>query len=475
MQWLQRMVGVAILGTATLGAGILWLGVASGEPQRDERPTEGLLLGIWQIAYDTVMPSTRTLLAAMGMALLLAAGVAAVERRLLTRARRSQDPDRMPLAPKLVMAETRGVFAGPVTITVLIPAHNEESCISGTLASLLSQSLPPSRVVVVADNCTDGTVRLAREAGVDVHETADNRHKKAGGLNQALAQVLPRLGDNDCVMVMDADTQLDQGFLEAAGRRLTEDRALMAVGGLFYGEDGGGLVGQFQRNEYTRYQRDLRRRRGRVLVLTGTASVFRPRALRAVAEERGHSLPGVPGDVYDTVALTEDNELTIALRSLGALMISPSDCTVVTEVMPSWRALWAQRLRWQRGALENLGAYGLRPPTFRYWAQQLGIGYGVIALAAYLLLMLLMGLATSTWVWFPFWIGIGLVFTLERVVTVWRGGTRARLLALSLFPELFYALFLNVVFVKGIWDMSLDRQAAWKHVVHTDSGVRIES
>ena len=59
-------------------------------------------------------------------------------------------------------------------------------------------------------------------------------------------------------------------------------------------------------------------------MLTGTASVFRPRALRAVAEERGRNLPGVPGDVYDTVALTEDNELTIALKSLGALMISPA-------------------------------------------------------------------------------------------------------------------------------------------------------
>ena len=146
-------------------------------------------------------------------------------------------------------------------------------------------------------------------------------------------------------------------------------------------------------------------------MLTGTASVFRPRALRAVAAERGHTLPGVPGDVYDTVALTEDNELTIALKSLGALMISPAECTVVTEVMPSWRALWAQRLRWQRGALENLGAYGLRPQTFRYWMQQLGIGYGVIALGAYLALILLMVLATTTWVWFPFWIGVGLVFT----------------------------------------------------------------
>ena len=37
---------------------------------------------------------------------------------------------------------------------------------------------------------------------------------------------------------------------------MTDDRALMAVGGLFYGEDGAGIMGQFQRNEYTRYSRD---------------------------------------------------------------------------------------------------------------------------------------------------------------------------------------------------------------------------
>jgi len=36
-------------------------------------------------------------------------------------------------------------------------------------------------------------------------------------------------------------------------------------------------------------------------------------------------------------------------------------------------------------------------------------------------------------------------------------------------------MFLNVIFVKGIWDLSLARQATWKHVVQTGSGVRIEN
>ena len=162
--------------------------------------------------------------------------------------------------------------------------------------------------------------------------------------------------------------------------------------------------------------------------------------------------------------MTEDNELTIALKSLGGLMVSPAQCTVVTEVMPTWGALWAQRLRWQRGALENLGAYGMTPQTFRYWAQQLGIGYGVVALSTYLLLIFLMMSSLDRWVWFPFWVGLGVLFMVERLVTVWRGGWRARVLSLTLFPELFFATFLNVVFVKGILDISLGREAGWKHV-----------
>ena len=206
-------------------------------------------------------------------------------------------------------------------------------------------------------------------------------------------------------------------------------------------------------------------------MLTGTAWVFRPRGLRTVAQARGSQVPGRRGDVYDTAALTEDNELTLALKSLGALMVSPAPCTVVTEVMPTWRALWAQRLRWQRGALENLGAYGMTWQTSRYWSQQLGIGYGVLALATYLLLFTLMVVSLYSWVWFPFWLGLGGVFAVERVVSVWAGGWRARLLGATLLPELFYASFLNVVYVKGVADIALGREAQWRHLAATPEAV----
>jgi len=459
----QRAVGVVILGTAGLGALLLWIAIRSNGGAAAHAPRRGFVFGVWEVLYDTQAPSSRVLLIATGMALLFAAGVALLERRIATRARRSEDLHRLPLAPRIVMAETRGIYHGPVNVTVLVPAHNEAACIGDTIRSLQAQSHSPERVVVVADNCSDATESIALALGVEVFRTVENTRKKAGALNQVLRELLPVQDENDLVMVMDADTTLDPGFLEAAVRRMTADRALMAIGGLFHGEAGKGLLGQLQRNEYARYAREMKRRRGRVFVLTGTASLFRPRALRAVAAERGHSLPGVPGDVYDTIALTEDNELTLALKSLGGLMISPPDCTVVTEVMATWKALWVQRLRWQRGALENLGAYGLTPQTFRYWAQQLGIGYGVIALSTYLLLMVLMVLSLDHWVWFPFWVGIGAVFAVERTVTVWRAGPQARLLGAMLFPELVYSMFLDIVYVKGIIDISFARTAHWEH------------
>ena len=471
---ISRSVGLIVAALAIGAASLLWVAVASDEPIAGRAVDEGVLF-VWTFLYALDIPAPRVLLAAVALAIFFAAGIALIERRVTNKSRRSSNFRTAPLAPKIVMAATRGEFAGPVAITVLIPAYNEEASLAATLCSLLSQSHRPERVIVVADNCTDGTVAVAREHGAEVYESVGNTKKKAGALNQILARILPDQGDNDIIMIVDADTTLDAGFLEAGVARFTSDRALMAIGGLFYGEPGAGLLGQMQRNEYVRYSAQIKRRRGMVFVLTGTASMFRSRALREVANNRGGAIPGKHGDVYDTLALTEDNELTIALKSLGALIVSPSECTVVTEVMPTLRSLWVQRLRWQRGALENIGAYGITPSTLRYWAQQLGIGYSVIALSSFLLLIVLTLLSVSAWVWFPFWLGIGTVFTVERVVSVWKGGWAARLLAATVIPELLFDMYLNAIYVKGIIDITRGRQGSWGHVVQPNTARLVET
>ena len=87
-----------------------------------------------------------------------------------------------------------------------------------------------------------------------------------------------------------------------------------------------------------------------------------------------------------------------------------------------------------------------------------------------MLLRLVMALALEVPVIFPFWMGVGLVFALERLVSVWSGGWRARLLGALLLPELLYATFLNVVYVRGVFDILTGRQAQWSHVVKAADG-----
>ncbi len=226
----------------------------------------------------------------------------------------------------------------PVRVTVLIPAHNEELILPAALASLVAQVRRADRVVVVSDNSTDATIEVARECGVEVIETEGNTEKKAGALNKVLAAWLPGTQPNDVVMVMDADTALVPELLSTAVARLEADPDLIAVGGVFFGEEGGGLIGQLQRNEFARYQRYIARRKGKVFVLNGTASLMRAFALSAVAEARGTLIPGPRRKVYDTYALTEDNELTLALKSLGGRLVAPMQCRCITEIMPTWRA-----------------------------------------------------------------------------------------------------------------------------------------
>src|SRR3954447_1819408 len=129
--------------------------------------------------------------------------------------------------------------------------------------------------------------------------------------------------------------------------------------------------------------------------------------------------------------------------------------------MPSVDALWRQRMRWQRGALENIGAYGLTRATIRYWWQQIGIGYGTIALNSYLLLMLITLLAADGFDIGWIWLVIGMIFVLERVVTVWRAGWRARLIAFPLVIEVAYDIVQQAVYVKSLIDIASGRSAGW--------------
>ncbi|MFD8570601.1 glycosyltransferase family 2 protein [Streptomyces sp. NPDC059639] len=347
-----------------------------------------------------------------------------------------------------------------MTLVALIPAHNEEDRIVATLAGLYRQTVRPDRIVVVADNCTDHTARIAGHCGAEVVVPTANKDKKAGALNQALVPLLADLTDDALVLVQDADTVLNPEFIACAVDAMADD-TVGAVGGVFYGEPGGGLLGQLQRMEYQRYALEIRRKDNEAVVLTGTGSLFRASVLRQVRQARLDGVMGGGESYYSLASLTEDDEITKAVKTLGHRTVSPDGCWLVTEVMPSLGKLWHQRLRWQRGALENLRDYGWTPVTRKYFFQQIMLGIGALALALFLLFAVL-NLTLVGWGGFsPFWSAIMLIFVVERTLTVRRLGLRATLLALPLVPELLYDIFRQAVFVRSLFDLALRREAHW--------------
>lgn len=113
---------------------------------------------------------------------------------------------------------------------ILVFARNEEVVIDQLLASLNDQDYPSDayQVFVTADNCTDNTAEIAREAGAVVYERSSGGPAgKGAALNWFFKEHFPE-GFDACV-VFDADNVVDPGFLAAMNRQLAAGNPI-AVG-----------------------------------------------------------------------------------------------------------------------------------------------------------------------------------------------------------------------------------------------------
>lgn len=357
-------------------------------------------------------------------------------------------------------------------VIALIPSHNEEVLLADAVRSLEAQTAGVERIVVVSENSTDRTAAIAAGWGgrVELFETDGNRDRKAGALNQALSVLLPQLADDDWVLVMDADSCVVPGFVARALEAADADLRVGAVGGLFLAYGEGTLLGRLQANEYVRYAREIARDGARAKVLTGTSTMAPVEVLKAVARARAEGR--LPGEgVYHPEALCEDFELTLALKRLGYRCVSPKECVVRTEVMPTVGQWWRQRTRWQRGALQCLGCYGLSRVTLPYVLKQAEMAVGVLAVGL-LLLITSWSLGAGRLAFQPFWGVLGLVFFAERVVSVWRVGGAGRALAIGLVPDLLYDYLIGAVFVCVWAQVALRREGKWG-IATIDNGRRV--
>ena len=69
---------------------------------------------------------------------------------------------------------------------LIIPAHNEATVVRNLIESLKKQNYKKELydIYVIADNCTDNTAQIAREAGAIVYERFDEARKTKGSKNR---------------------------------------------------------------------------------------------------------------------------------------------------------------------------------------------------------------------------------------------------------------------------------------------------
>ena len=284
----------------------------------------------------------------------------------------------LPLARSRPRAPVEPVDGPPVTLGVLVAAHDEAAVLPVTLKALFEQTEAPDLVVVADDGSTDDTAALlAREFGLEPPELGRlsapspacpslrwlrlPQGGKPAALNQAIL-----LADTELVLTVDADTLLEPDAIAAMRRAFAADPRLVAATGILAPvcapTAAGRLYQWFQTYEYIRnfLSRYAWMRMDSLLLISGAFAAFRRGPVLAVGG-------------FDPVCLVEDYELIHRLRrwstthGLGWTTAVVGGSRAVTDAPSSTTAFLRQRRRWFGGFLQTQlwyrdmvgnGAYG---------------------------------------------------------------------------------------------------------------------
>lgn len=132
---------------------------------------------------------------------------------------------------------------------IVIPSYNEEALIPLTLQSLISQTVLPSKIVVVNDNSTDKTAEVVLEFAKEnpfitlVNKTSEAIHLPGSKVIQAFKKGFETLDENYDIMVkLDADLIFPTNYFETVIKHFQSDSKIGMAGGFCYIEKNGDWV-----------------------------------------------------------------------------------------------------------------------------------------------------------------------------------------------------------------------------------------
>lgn len=245
-------------------------------------------------------------------------------------------------------------------LAVVIPAHNEEPVIDAAITSAL-RLFDRWDIFVVSDSSRDATADIAAETGVNVLELLTNRGK--AGAIEAVIDEFGLTEHYDGVVILDADTELDSGYVEGARRQLG-DPGVAAVAGFVVAEWKpkqrtvvGRMISAYRDRLYWLLQYLMRfgqtwRHTSVTFIVPGFASVYRTRALKGI-------------DINPKGLVIEDFNMTFEVhhKRLGRISMHP-DTKAYCQDPFTLGDYVKQVRRWTLGFWQTVRRHGMWPSLF---------------------------------------------------------------------------------------------------------------
>ena len=229
------------------------------------------------------------------------------------------------------------IFTGK--ISVLVPAHNEESSIAACIQSILDQSHPADQIVVVNDGSTDQTAEILDRYGSQI--TIVELKQCTGNKSYAQEHGLKFI-TGDIFITTDADTILDKKFIENIIKDFANEKTDAVCGyvkSLKYN-----WLTACREIDYAMGQSIHKRAQENMnflIVIPGCAAAFRTELFREKV-------------TFDHDTLAEDLDFTYKLNEAGCRIKFNRRAFVYTQDPSDLHSYMHQMKRWYGGNWQNL-------------------------------------------------------------------------------------------------------------------------
>ncbi len=243
---------------------------------------------------------------------------------------------------------------GTPLVSILVPCHNEEECIEGTIRYLAKLRYPNFEVIAVNDHSRDRTgeilERLQKEFAFLRVVTLTSNQGKATGMTMATL-----VSRGEYLVTIDADALLAPDAVQWLVHHFINAPRVGAVTGNPKVRNRTTLLAKIQVGEYATIVGMIKRAErilGKLYTVSGVSAAFRKKAIVSVG-------------FWSNNMVTDDIDISwkLQLDFWDVRYESRALCWIL--VPETLRGLFMQRVRWAQGGNETVMKYGRRLLDYR--------------------------------------------------------------------------------------------------------------